>query len=262
MWVHFFCLCVLPLTLVCGGTVNIGKWVLRNLFAGFIREEQHTYPRRSRDAEASSRMHRGAAPLHIDINGGPPEQRRRSISDTSRHSQPTIHSPRGTSIVSSPNMVPAMSPAISAAPRTPLLTPLIPINTGMRDSSALSPIPQSPSDATPMPMPQRAHTLDSAASTPPSSDYFSLRTRRTSISTAGSTTTPDEYGTWSKDATLQTPTTPSAGGLMGRLKAFGKSTKRQASEAGASTPGGTLQGSETSITAGVRLLCLLHASSC
>lgn len=247
---------MLPLTFACGVTVNIGKWVLRNLFAGFIREEQRTYSRRSRDAESASRLHRGTAPTHIDINGSSPERRRRSISDASRHSQPTVHSPRGTSIVSSPNMVPAMSPAISAAPRTPLLTPLIPINTGLRDSSALSPIPQSPSDATPMPMPQRSHTLDTATSSPPSSDYFSLRTRRTSISTAGSTTTPDEYGSWNKDAGLQTPTTPSAGGLMGRLKAFGKSTKRQASEAGASTPGGTLQGSETSNATGVSfLLC-------
>ncbi|KAI0728948.1 hypothetical protein C8Q72DRAFT_778814 [Fomitopsis betulina] len=238
--------------------LNIGKWVLRNLFAGFIREEQRTYSRRSREPEAASRLHRGTAPTHIDVNGSPPELRHRSTSDASRHSQPNTHSPRGTSIVSSPNMVPAMSPVISATPRTPLLTPLIPINTGLRDAPTLSPIPQSPSDATPMPIPQRAHTLDTATNSPPSSDYFSLRTRRTSVSTAGSTPAPDE---WNKDAGLQTPTTPSAGGLMGRLKALGKNTKRQASEVGALTPGGTLHGTETSNAAGVSIGESYHAAS-
>ncbi|TFY58900.1 hypothetical protein EVJ58_g6121 [Rhodofomes roseus] len=228
--------------------LNIGKWVLRNLFAGFIREEQRAYSRRSREAENASRLHRGTAPTHIDLNGGSPERRRRSISDASRHSHTTIHSPRSISVVSSPSMIPAMSPAISAAPRTPLLTPLIPINTGLRDSSTLSPIPQSPSDVTPMPMPQRSHTLDTSTSSPPSSDYFSLRARRPSISTTGSTTTPDEASPWVKDSGLQSPSTPSGGGLMGRLKALGKGTKRQASEAGASTPGGTLQGTDSATT--------------
>ena len=117
--------------------MNIGKWVLRNLFAGFIREEQRTYSRRSRDAESASRLHRGTAPTHIDLNGGSPEHRRRSISDASRHSQPTVHSPRGTSIVSSPTMVPALSPAVSAAPRTPLLTPLIPLHAGILETTGV-----------------------------------------------------------------------------------------------------------------------------
>ncbi|KZT64082.1 WD40 repeat-like protein [Daedalea quercina L-15889] len=238
--------------------LNIGKWVLRNLFAGFIREEQRLHSRRSRDAENASRLHRGTAPTHIDINGSP-ERRRRSISDASRRSHATLQSPRSTCVVSSPNMVPAMSPAISAAPRTPLLTPLIPINMGLRDSSALSPIPQSPSDVTPMP--QRSHTLDTSTSSPPSSDYFSLRTRRISISTAGSTTAPDDFSSWGKDPGLQTPTTPSAGGLMGRLKAFGnKSSKRQASEVGASTPGGTLQGADTMTTTGGESAQAVHKS--
>lgn len=41
---------------------------------------------------------------------------------------------------------------------------------------------------------------------------------------------------------------------MGRLKALGKNTKRQASEVGALTPGGTLHGTETSNAAGVSIV--------
>ena len=38
---------------------------------------------------------------------------------------------------------------------------------------------------------------------------------------------------------MQSPSTPTMGSLMGRIKAFGKSTKRQASEtAGVASPGG------------------------
>ncbi|KAF9810753.1 hypothetical protein IEO21_06804 [Rhodonia placenta] len=224
--------------------LNIGKWVLRNLFHGFIREEQREHVRRSRDAEMAHRLHRGSAPNHIDVQGHSPERRRRTSTDSSQHSSAHTSPPRSTSIVSSPNMLPAVSPAISAAPRTPLLTPLIPLNQGIRDS-VLSPIPQSPAEGTPTARTQP----DVASSAPPSSDYFSLRTRRGSMSTATSTSTPDDFASWaSREPGQQTPSTPTAGGLMGRIRAFGKSNKRQASEIGPATPGGTLTGSDVPVT--------------
>src|SRR5258707_14438742 len=37
-----------------GGIVNLGKWILRNLFLGFIREGEQAHSRRMRAAVASS----------------------------------------------------------------------------------------------------------------------------------------------------------------------------------------------------------------
>ncbi|PCH34582.1 hypothetical protein WOLCODRAFT_27311 [Wolfiporia cocos MD-104 SS10] len=214
--------------------LNIGKWVLRNLFASFIREEQRAVARR-RDVQ-SHRLHRGTAPSHIDIGSDSSDTHKRASSESLPPSSASINTPSGRSpsVIFSPTFAPAMSPAVTTAPRTPLLTPHIPLSgNGVRDSG-LSPIPQSPSDSTPMPMPQRAQTADAAPGSPQTADYFSLRARRMSLSTA-STGTTDDYS-------LQTPTTPSAGGLMGRIRALGKSAKRQPSEVGSATPGGLLSG--------------------
>ncbi|RDX42109.1 hypothetical protein OH76DRAFT_144992 [Lentinus brumalis] len=246
--------------------LNIGKWVLRNLFYGFIREEQRQASRRARevhsghDASSQHRLQRGSAPTHIDINSPNynPNPRSRSSSDVSTRSA-ISQGPRSATIILSPSMLPAVSPPISALPRSsPLMTPMIPLYGGIRDStSALSPIPQSPNTAEATPLPrgsrdvQKAETLSGPPSSfPPSgsSDYFSLRTRRPSVSTAP---TPDDFSGWGSKATtpstsapeagLQTPSTPSMGSLMGRLKAFGKGTRRAASETpGPTTPGGTI----------------------
>jgi len=103
----------------------------------------------------------------------------------------------------------------------------------------------------PLRIPQRSQTTDNVTSSSISpSDYFSVRTRRGSAS--GSVTTPDDFSSFGKptDPTAQTPMTPS--GLMGRLKAFGKSNKRQASEA--TTPGGTVSSNEVPPTPGDALV--------
>ncbi|KAI0707436.1 hypothetical protein C8T65DRAFT_740369 [Cerioporus squamosus] len=246
--------------------LNIGKWVLRNLFHGFIREEQRQAARRARDihnghdSSSQHRLQRSSAPMHIDINSPNhnPNPRSRSSSDVSSRSA-VSQGPRGATIILSPNMLPAVSPSISTLPRSsPLMTPMIPLYGGVRDS-ALSPIPQSPNTAEATPLPrgsrdvQKAETLSGPPSSfPPSgsgsSDYFSLRTRRPSVSTAP---TPDDFSGWggkstapstsAPEAGLQTPSTPSMGSIMGRLKAFGKGTRRAASETpGPTTPGGTI----------------------
>ncbi|KAI0631871.1 hypothetical protein C8Q77DRAFT_1061553 [Trametes polyzona] len=246
--------------------LNIGKWVLRNLFQGFVPEEQKLAARRAREHSSHDhgqhRLQRGSAPTHIDIGAPAISGRSRTSSDvSSRSAASTSVGPRSASIVFAPNMLPAISPSISPAPRSsPLMTPLIPLHGSLRDS-ALSPIPQSPNtaDATPMPRGNtNAQKTDAvttpAAAGPPSSyptsgnnDYFSLRTRRGSLSTSGGAPTPDDFTGWGKPASapesnpMQTPSTPTMGSIMGRLKAFGKSSKRQASEpAGVVTPGGTL----------------------
>ncbi|KAF5393440.1 hypothetical protein D9757_000632 [Collybiopsis confluens] len=176
--------------------VNIGKWVLRNLFLGFIREEQRL-------------------------------QRKRERRNSHDGSQDNFHEPSGakrpsrssSTVVSSSKMIPAVPPTILGTARSsPLLTPMIPLNVSKENTMPLPAIPQSPlvnsTDATPMPRRLRSGTLESSnqTSTGPSGDYFSVPIRRPSITSS----TPDEVA--------QTPMTPS-GGLMGRLKTFGRNKK-------------------------------------
>jgi WD repeat-containing protein 48 len=200
--------------------VNIAKWLLRNLFLGFVREQQRTLsPRRSKDSGGLQEqtpphrgVYRGVAPTHIDVNGS--TSRRRSSSDTSRRDR----SP-STMVVSSPSMVPAVPPLVTGTKGvSPLLTPMIPLHVVSRDLT-LPTIPQSPqthpssSDMTPMPS-KLQHTP--GPGTPrESSDYFShrLRSGSTSVTTPG-----DDLKTPSQD----TISGGSGSGLMGRLRNLGK----------------------------------------
>lgn len=187
--------------------MNIGKWVLKNLFLGFIREEQ----RLQRKLERSSSRDRN---------------------HDSSHDPPKLRSPRTTtSVISSGKMLQAVAPTVSGFTRSsPLLAPMIPLNIPKENALPLPAIPQLPTihsnDATPMPRRHRSDTLDSLhqSSAHKEGDYFSVPTRRPSITAS----TPDELLVWNGvskiDAGLQTPTTPSSG-LMGRLKNFGKNKK-------------------------------------
>lgn len=206
-------------------TVNIGRWLLRNLFLGFVREQQRTLsPRRSKDSGSTQEhpsphrgVHRGVVPTHIDLNSS--VGRRRSSSDTSRKSHPP-----STMVVSSPSMVPAVPPLVTGTKgASPLLTPMIPLHGVLRDST-LQTIPQSPQihpgsgDMTPMP-PRPQHTP--APGTPrEGSDYFSHRFRSGSISAA---TPGDETKTPSQGVTSG----GSGSGLMGRLRNLGKGSSRK-----------------------------------
>ncbi|KAJ6518796.1 hypothetical protein C8R45DRAFT_1204129 [Mycena sanguinolenta] len=223
---------------------NIGKWVLRNLFLGFIREEQRTRrPRRDSTDTTSSAHH---SPSHHHHTHHSSHHPRSSVSSdtsaSSRHhrssstiTEPTSRSSRRASrstVVCAPKMLPAVPPAIeSTAPQgtSPLLTPLIPLHARPNSSSglgllAMPAIPGSPAvgpnDATPMPMqPQRRRTgtLD-ASKDKEQGDYFGSRARHGSIQGG-----MDDFGGWSGPGSgpgAQTPSTPT--GLMGRLKSFGK----------------------------------------
>ncbi|EIN04141.1 WD40 repeat-like protein [Punctularia strigosozonata HHB-11173 SS5] len=219
--------------------LSIGKWILRNLFLGFIREEQRIH-RRLRDEQhafndaASGRrsLHRGHAPAHIDFS----HLSRRGGSETPEPATPTTpvtparHSPVASSTVfTAARMLPAVAPASppSAGVRSsPLIAPMISLakDTG---ATVLSPIPQSPSSAV------DANATPSAAASPPrDADYFAPRAR-----TSAGNATPDEAG-----AAGQTPSTPSAGKLMGRIRGFRwPNSSRPPSESG---PPGMLLPSE------------------
>ncbi|RPD58007.1 hypothetical protein L227DRAFT_577374 [Lentinus tigrinus ALCF2SS1-6] len=112
--------------------------------------------------------------------------------------------------------------------------PMIPLHGGLRDSAlSLIPLSSSTTEATPLPRGSREVHKAEMLSGPPSgtstSDHFSLRTRRSLVS-ASTAPTPDDFSGWGgKPAALstpapETPSTPSVGSLMGRLKAFSKST--------------------------------------
>ena len=213
--------------------MNIAKWLLRNLFLGFVREQQRTLsPRRSKDSGSPQEhtppyrgVHRGVAPAHIDING--PTGHRRSSSDT-----PKGHSP-STMVISSPSLVPAVPPLIMGTKAaSPLLAPMISLHGGSKDST-LPQMHSIPSDvAAASSKPQ--HTP--APGTPrEGSDYFNHRLRSGSISV---TTPGDDLKTPSQD----TISGGSGSGLMGRLRNLGKGSSRR-------VPSDIL-GSSTSTTTG------------
>ncbi|KAF7308543.1 WD-REPEATS-REGION domain-containing protein [Mycena chlorophos] len=164
---------------------NIGKWVLRNLFLGFIREE---IPLRRSIVLASP-----AKPLP-DTEARPPQ----------------------TPVV-------AVTPAAASTPMgtSPLLTPMIPLPVRAKDLIPLPPIVGSPTiasnDATPMPQPNRRPKT--GENNGKEGDYFASRPRHTSIQNGAVTPGADDFSGWAGPG-AQTPNTPTS--LMGRLKSFGK----------------------------------------
>ena len=86
--------------------VNIGKWILRNLFVGFVLEEQR---KRSQDGESQ-----------LSINRTP------SCDLSSLREPPKLLAVNSCTVVSSSNMIPVVAPIVSPTARSsPLLIPLI-----------------------------------------------------------------------------------------------------------------------------------------
>jgi WD repeat-containing protein 48 len=198
--------------------VNIGKWVLRNLFIGFVLEEQR---RHSQDGGSQPSISR-------DVLDPPPSR------DPSK-----LLAVSSCTVVSSSNMIPAVAPIVSPTARSsPLITPLIPLHYAW--PSALSSIPQSPMplDITPTPISianQRSHETP-ASILPPKDDYFVARTRLQSMQS----NLTDDFSGWSGPTKQEPPTPSTPSGIIGRLKNFGKLTKKPANDAlNISTPEAT-----------------------
>lgn len=206
--------------------VNIGKWVLRNLFIGFVLEEQQ---RHSQDGDSQRSLSRAPSRDVFDANS--PKRLPYSLDP------PKLLAVNSCTVVSSSNMIPAVAPIVSPTARSsPLLTPLIPLHYPWRDTpSALPSIPQSPihPDITPTPISlanQRTHDASTTGLPTPNvlkDDYFGARPRLQSMQT---TIPSDDFSGWSgpKQEPPPTPSTPS--GIMGRLKNFGKLTKKPAND--------------------------------
>ncbi|KAF9269053.1 WD40 repeat-like protein [Marasmius fiardii PR-910] len=214
--------------------LNIGKWVLKNLFLGFIREEQRL--RKKREST-------GSVPSTPVNHPSFPKSR------TSIHP-----------IISSPTLIPALPPSalVSLARKvsSPLITPLIPL--ASLNQELLSGTPQTPDLTTPIvgSISGRAttnrlrsqslstgggvyDTNDLVASPTPhpsgkeSADYFSTVSHPSSKPSEGGSEDVNGKDNTAAGNTAQTPITP--GGLMTRLKSFGK-PKRAASEVISPTP--------------------------
>jgi WD repeat-containing protein 48 len=231
--------------------VNFGKWVLRNIFLGFIREEQRSRRKREPNSVPSPTGPRKDTLLsHVDLNGKQPKKRSSSSSDISKRST-RLHN---TMVISSPKMIPAVSPTVSPpSGPSPLLTTMLTLHPFRKDNmTTLSPVIQSPnvpptkSDNTSTPRP-RLQVTDIgqpsvnliAPTTSKDGDYFSMQPRQ--ATTQGGAPAASDDVSSSKNDTNVTPNAPTpGGGLMGRLKNLGKisSSKKPAESGPSSLPPG------------------------
>ena len=213
--------------------MNIGKWVLRNLFFGFIEEElslhQHSNPEKSSATSLGDSSNQDVLERTI---------RRRSLTPPGNLRNQAKQSTSSTTVICSSHMIPAVAPKFSSTVRSsPLLTPAIPLHPNIRDTLSILPsIPQSPAAnfdttvSTPGNHQRRPSvTTDgivTAGLTPSKEDYFSIKARQQ----GGVLTSLDDFSGWAGPNKMdpQTPSTPT--GLIGRLKSFGKITRRPLSD--------------------------------
>lgn len=232
--------------------LNVGKWVLRNLFMGFIREELHLKKLQESPGVKDDGLPPSGVRSERDFPRSTRHRHSSSLDSNRRRSRCT---PSSSSVINSPKMIPAVPPVITNLPRSsPLLTPLIPLHSL---KEGLAPIMQSP-PSSPIDIPSRSvphhqrtrsGTADGHVSRTPSTgtgtDYFATRARQQSLPGFGSDDIPGTPGT--PKAEIPTPTTP--GGLMGRLKSFGKSSKRPVSDTASPALGALAPATETLATA-------------
>ncbi|KAL1686443.1 hypothetical protein GGG16DRAFT_128688 [Schizophyllum commune] len=177
--------------------INLGRWVLRNLFYEFIHEESR---------QQRARRHEPGSPTSP------------GSSTSASHPPGPSRWPAGLVTVA-PHIVPVLPPALSplAARSSPLITPMIPLAALAATQSG---------EATPVPERHlRAVTSAEVISPGREHDYFSVRGRRPSTAVGAAPVTPDETPRPIENGRVpDTPTTPS--GLMGRLKNLGKTNKK------------------------------------
>ncbi|KAG9001017.1 hypothetical protein FRB90_011691, partial [Tulasnella sp. 427] len=220
---------------------NIGKWVLTNIFAGFVRVELNTV---QQVASASNpiveagftptsavtpapnpvSIVRGAAPTHISLAAPSEGRRLRSASELSNVVRTPGHHALGR---------PARTPAIlidlpppgtrTASSSSGQVTPVK--NTagqhvmGLNKLSALTPIPASPTATATTPGASTTVARTPSTTTGKDApDYFTNVKGRARSGSVANESSQDE------GANTTTP-----GGFMGRLRNFGKSSKRPAS---------------------------------
>lgn len=232
--------------------VNVGKWVLRNLFEKFIREEQRTQRRMQEHFGGGAAASLGvgtAGHTFVEFNATR-SQLIRNASSSSLASVPTTptvagyHPALSGPSLTAPNMVPAIPASHTNGQTSTRASPLLAPKGLAHLLPGLSPIPQSPANvgddaATPMPrrIPQtpgaNSFSEDGArVGSAGKDDYFSLRSRQPSNQPPTSPGEDSSTGVGVPGSPV--PATTPGASLMGKLKSFGRA-RRTASEL--ATPG-------------------------
>jgi len=203
--------------------VNLGRWVLRSLFLGFIREEirrQQVHRSGGEHPTLSRASSRDVLDHTIGTSGRLPA------------SSPGTHSERSstsTTLICAANMTRAVAPnAISVVRSSPLTTPLIPLHP--HPANVLPSIPQSPGYHSQM----RSGHMDGPI---PSSDVVSTNEKedRNRPIQGGPAGLVDDPSTGLGTSKTEPPTLSTSTGLMGRLRNFGR-TKRPNSDTPTTSP--------------------------
>ena len=250
--------------------VNLGKWILRNLFQGFIREEEQAHSRRIRTAMPSSMRTTGNLPSATTQPPALPHSPQEPPATTTAVDAATSASANATGtstvVIVARNMLPALAPPpvglgisqvslsqtqlssnTAASPTT-----AVPFVSG-GDSTTQTPQPaQGGTSGGATQLPQRAQaealtTATVATMNVTQKDDSGAPTRRPSVSSGGAgatpapapaSTTPDESGSGTSGTSgngLATPGTP-GGGIIGKLRGFGRTSKRAQNENAPVTP--------------------------
>ncbi|KAL5522230.1 hypothetical protein ACEPAF_2087 [Sanghuangporus sanghuang] len=230
--------------------LNIGKWVLRNLFMGFIREEQRLATKQAHEKSRGLSAYRGTHAHYAHHRGHGLGGHPRAASESAAGDR--TPGPLNTSSDAPPSLSPiAQSPVGSVASDT-LSTPRPGIYTKPNAETTRSGGNEGTSTSGANPTTGQAETTPAIPTSPtttttPSAtahtgggsfDYFSLK-RRPSTAQSNSTAGPadDDFSAWTGPGSSRSsaaheipPSTPSTpgGGFMGRL--FGKGTRRAATE--------------------------------
>ncbi|KAF8493727.1 WD40 repeat-like protein [Russula emetica] len=259
--------------------VNLGKWISRNLFLGFIREEEQAHSRRMLAAAAVSSPqttgnHTTATPPPPPLPHSPQEQPATVAAAADAVTNAcAITTGTSTVVIAARNMLPALPPcqpvglgisqvSLPLAQLSPSLaaastTTAQPVNGGDESTTQAS-----------QPVQGGASSGTTAANTAATSNVVAQKedvpapTRRPSVSSGGpgaaaaaAPATPDESGSGTGANTgagsssgtvtgnvsgpsgngVATPGTP-GGGIIGKLRGFGRATKRAQNESAPGTP--------------------------
>ncbi|KAJ9092625.1 hypothetical protein QFC19_008663 [Naganishia cerealis] len=238
--------------------INLGKWVLANLFAGLIKVEaaeaaKHEQQSQLLDSNSASAanaaepsLQRGSAPTYIALDratGPATRQRLRSQSSASGSGSMT---PGGLLVglatpAATPAIVHAGPPQESTGPDLDAWANRGRTN-GHHLGNMLSPIPQSPALSSNYNSPTPMAFSPSAAKSPrgdPSNgkDYFSFPSKKSRGTTPGSIVTKDPSPTPRPDSAALVTPGGSQASFMGKFKGFGGKSRKPSDVA--ATPNGS-----------------------
>jgi WD repeat-containing protein 48 len=233
-------------------TVNLGKWILRNLFQGFIREQELAHARRLRAAALPSSRTSGDIPatsspprphsppqLHTNSTGGTPS----ATPDTTGASSVVIvaHNilpalapirPIGLGIPHVPLPHTQLSPTLTAATATPRVS-----SESATQAQAQAQPPQQPGQGNSGATHQRSQTEASVTATPMTAqtgqDHFTVPTRRPSVSKSGAGATPVPAPV----PTTQDESAPATGAAGAGVNVGAESNDVGGGNGGGATPG-------------------------